>query len=89
MELIETGIDDRVEDQIEYQQMVAYLAAHATAEHPWRCVICEELTPLPARFVHLHLATEHGLGSGLLFQEGDSLFLYPPKKPPTKKEVAQ
>lgn len=70
---------------MELIEMVAYRAGHATDEHPWRCVKCDELTPVPDRWILVHLAGEHGLEAELLRTETDGIFLYPP----TKKEVAQ
>ena len=66
-------------------EMVAYQAAHRTGAEPWRCVLCERLTPVPGRWILVHLAGEHGLEVELLRTEPDGIFLYPP----TKKEVAQ
>ena len=70
-------------------EMVAYLAAHETEEKPWRCVLCEELTPISDRFIRLHLATEHFRGNVVaLKQEDGALFLYP-LNPQKEKEATQ
>jgi hypothetical protein len=62
---------------VELIEMVAY---PAPAEETWNCVLCDSLTPIPGRWIFVHLAGEHGLEVELLRAERDGVFLYPPKE---------
>jgi hypothetical protein len=57
-------------------EMVAYEAAHATEETPWRCMKCETLTQHSAEGITPHLI-EHGFPVALLKKEHDAIFLHP------------
>ena len=61
-------------------EMVAYQVAHRTEAEPWRCVLCERLTPVSDRWILVHLDGEHGLERERLTIEKDGVFLYPPAK---------
>jgi hypothetical protein len=57
---------------VELIEMVAY---PAPAEETWNCVLCDSLTPIPWRWIFVHLAGEHGVDVELL-----RAVLYPPKE---------
>lgn len=60
-------------------EMVAYQAAHATEAEPWRCVLCDRLTPVSDSDVLVHFAGAHGIEAEELRVERDMVFWYPPK----------
>ena len=60
---------------------MAYVAAHISDDHPWRCVVCDKLSKHSTETVIDHLETAHGLDKDRLKMERmESVYLYPATK---------
>ena len=72
-------------DALTVIEMVAYQSAHITSEMPWRCMVCERLTPHTDADIYAHLRGAHNLPAVELTKDKDAIFHAP--QPIDQKEI--